>query len=192
MSDELDPLPSTLAALVADLEARGFTVAERRSSTERTSINEFWAETILRRAGPVDAVRLYHDRLLWGVDVALEGQFHNLYDVRLALDDAKHKSRALSHDERRTMTLEVVDPCRRTPPRWLRSRGACVDTARKPDSARRKCRSSRRVSRKGVVSAACPAKGGRGAGRLSRVGEARPGRCCRRRSGGGELVSVGA
>ena len=105
MSDEVNPLPSTLAALVADLEARGFKVAERRSSTNRTSINEFWGETILRRrAGPVDAVRVYHDRLLWGVDVALEGQFHSLYDVRLALDDAKHQSRALSHDERRTMT----------------------------------------------------------------------------------------
>jgi len=110
MSDEVNPLPSTLAALVADLEARGFTVTERRSSTERTSINEFWGETILRRrAGPVDAVRVFQERLLWGVDVALEGQFHSLYDVRLALDDAKHQSRALSHDERRTMTLEVVD-----------------------------------------------------------------------------------
>lgn len=103
MSGEVGPLPSTLAALVADLEARGFEVAEPMSGNER------WAETVLRRAGPIGAVRLYRDRGLWGADVAVEGRFHGLYDVRLALDDAKHKRRALSHAERRTMTLEVVD-----------------------------------------------------------------------------------
>ena len=99
----MDYLPSTLAALVSDLEARGFKVVECAPG------NELWRETILRGPGPVAAVRLFRERGLWGVDLSLEEEYYNPYDVLLALDSAEYKARALSHAERRAMTLEALD-----------------------------------------------------------------------------------
>jgi hypothetical protein len=101
-----ESLPDALAALVAELRRAGFGVSDDESCG--------WAFRQVTLLNPErsygNVVRLIQDRGLWGVEVAVEGDaFHDPHEVLLALDAREFESRAMSHDERRAATLEVLD-----------------------------------------------------------------------------------
>jgi hypothetical protein len=99
-------LPEELERLVADLQRIGFEVTRDECDPEvfGNSLVE-----LSRSPRPAQHVRLVRDRGIWEVEVGIADDWHDPYQIVLALDGAKYSRRAMSHVKRRQLTLEAVE-----------------------------------------------------------------------------------
>lgn len=99
-------LPRDLAALVADLESEGFTVAR-----EEWSVWPGGGHVELAAPGTrpgVKRVRMLEDRGLWSVEVKIGRSWYEPMTALLALEGRPHEQWALSHAQRRRATAELT------------------------------------------------------------------------------------
>jgi hypothetical protein len=99
-------LPEELAALVADLERLSFEV-EREEWHPWPGGGDVQLRRPMLRG--VRRVRLSQDRGLWEVDVEIDRGWYEPFTCLRALDALPHQQRALSHAERRSATIGLVE-----------------------------------------------------------------------------------
>jgi hypothetical protein len=101
-------LPDALTLLLQDLTARGYGVSMDHG--DDAAFGNRVIELEARSVGPDRPnIRLVKDRGLWDVDIKFDDRWHGLFRLALAVDSAKYQRRALSHDERRQLTVHVLD-----------------------------------------------------------------------------------
>jgi hypothetical protein len=98
-------LPDGLAALVADLERMDFKI-ELEEWHPWPGGGEIQLRR--RRTRGVKGVRMMEDRGVWDVDVQIGYGWYEPFTALRALDAVPHQQRALSHAERRSATIELV------------------------------------------------------------------------------------
>ena len=101
MSSDLDP---GVQALVDALDELGFRIVKDEGTDNFNRLLELSHPE--RTAG--GTVQLVNDRGIWGVDIEVDGRLESVWLLKLALDRAPLSHRALSHEERRELTLDAL------------------------------------------------------------------------------------